>query len=354
MAGQEQGCGSPNDAPAVGAIRWDAWHGDRGEAGRAVEQTLGPAKWYGRLPFFAKITGPGRVRLDGVSQDVIDREIEWAASAGLDYWAFVTYSTDDPMSLGLRRYLCSGRRSSLRFCLITECDRWRTPQFADRVLELMRQAGYRTVLGSRPLLYVGFIDDRHLAAWPDAIEGFRRTLDDLRAKALGRGLARPYVVIMDGDPRKAKQWLDALAGDAVSSYAINSGGRTMSYADLAQTVEGLWTRWADSGASVVPLVTTGWDRRPRVEHPVPWEASPSPGGGMEDYALAATPAEIAEHLGRALEWIKSHPSKAAARSVIVYAWNEFDEGGWLAPTLSEGTARLDAIRRILRRPPGGR
>ena len=36
-----------------------------------------------------------------------------------------------------------------------------------------------------------------------------------------------------------------------------------------------------------------------------------------------------------------------ANAIIIYAWNENDEGGWLIPTLSEGTARLDAIARVL-------
>ncbi len=34
--------------------------------------------------------------------------------------------------------------------------------------------------------------------------------------------------------------------------------------------------------------------------------------------------------------------------MLIYAWDEFSEGGWICPTLSEGTARLDAIRGVLR------
>jgi len=34
--------------------------------------------------------------------------------------------------------------------------------------------------------------------------------------------------------------------------------------------------------------------------------------------------------------------------VIIYAWNEFDEGGWLCPTLTEGDSRVQALGRILR------
>ena len=34
--------------------------------------------------------------------------------------------------------------------------------------------------------------------------------------------------------------------------------------------------------------------------------------------------------------------------VLIYGWNENDEGGWLTPTLNEGSARLDALRRVLK------
>ncbi len=38
--------------------------------------------------------------------------------------------------------------------------------------------------------------------------------------------------------------------------------------------------------------------------------------------------------------------------VLICAWNELDEGGWLVPVLppphGEGTARLDALRKVLK------
>lgn len=45
--------------------------------------------------------------------------------------------------------------------------------------------------------------------------------------------------------------------------------------------------------------------------------------------------------------LEANPEAGEAGAVIIYAWNEFDEGGWICPTLSEGTARLDAIRKVL-------
>ncbi len=49
-----------------------------------------------------------------------------------------------------------------------------------------------------------------------------------------------------------------------------------------------------------------------------------------------------------LKWNAAHPEAAEANALLIYAWNENDEGGWLVPTLGEGSARLDAIREVLR------
>jgi hypothetical protein len=44
-----------------------------------------------------------------------------------------------------------------------------------------------------------------------------------------------------------------------------------------------------------------------------------------------------------MEWSRDHASKA----VIVYAWNEYDEGGWIGPTLHADEERLSAVRDAL-------
>ena len=48
----------PKRRPLVGAIRWDAWHGDLGVPGQAVQKSLGPARYHFRLPWFAKVKAP--------------------------------------------------------------------------------------------------------------------------------------------------------------------------------------------------------------------------------------------------------------------------------------------------------
>jgi hypothetical protein len=97
----------------------------------------------------------------------------------------------------------------------------------------------------------------------------------------------------------------------------------------------------------------GWDRRPRVEHPVPWESWQKPGAGLETYTVAPTPRELAGHIGEAMGWAEARPKQCPAQTVIVYAWNEHDEGGWLCPTLgadgSPDASRLKAVAEMRER-----
>lgn len=336
------------DRPIVGAIRWDAWAGDQGTASQAVHRCLGPEKWHYRLPFYAKVTGEDTVVIDGTPQSVMDQEIKHAAAAALDYWAFVTYSAEDPISIALQRYLSSRMRSKINFCLITECTRWRQKAYADRVASMLTEPGYQHVLG-RPLLYVGFIDEKRLKPF-GGIEGFRKVLDEFRADLTGKGVPEPYIVIMDFQPTQGKQWMDALGGDAISSYVAGTGQGVTPYQQVTRNVEQFWNRCRETGAHVVPIVTTGWDPRPRTEIPVPWGNPYSTHNGEVNRSELAKPEEIARQVGIALDWLAAHRDAAPAQAVIIYAWNEFDEGGWLAPTLAEGTARLDAIGRVLAGP----
>ncbi len=136
---------------------------------------------------------------------------------------------------------------------------------------------------------------------------------------------------------------------AVSHYACGSADTT--FAELCARVDtNFWQNAATAQTPYVPLVTTGWDKRPRKDHPVSWELD-------QDYhrqavfPATATPAEIAAHLERALTFVRAHPAICPANTVIVYAWNEHDEGGWLCPTwMPDGkpdTSRLDALGALL-------
>jgi hypothetical protein len=336
--------------PLVGAIRWDAWHGDKGGPGRAVELSLSPEQWHSRLPFFAKVVSTASVAIDGATQEVMDQEIRFAADAGIDFWAFVTYSPDDAMSLGLEHYLASGLRSRIRFCLITEYPRWGTPDtykpLVRRYAQLVGEPGYQRVLDGRPLVFVLFGGERRAKEW-GGLSGFRQAIDDFRRMAIDEHAGNPYIVAMQWNPEQLDEIRRGAGLDAIGAYAVKADEQDAPFAHLATFTETFWSRCKDAGSPVVPTVMAGWDRRPRVEHPVPWETWQKPGDGIEKFYRAPSPAELAEHLAHGLDWVRHNPDAAPANTVLIYAWNENDEGGWIVPTLQEGTARLGALRRVL-------
>ena len=326
-------------APTVGAIRWDAWTG--GPATEQVERTLGPSQYHDRLPWFAEVLDDNRVRIKGGRQEVMDREIRFAANAGLEYWAFLLYPRSNSMSTALAQYLSSPDRRHIRFCVIlhntlnASPEQW--PQERERAVALLRRPEYQTVLNHRPLVY----------AFMGHLFPFERFAEFLTA-AHDAGL-NPYCVFMGWDPKADFAQVSAREFDAVSAYA--RGGSEACFADLAKSVEEHYWR-AAAGAQVpyVPLVTTGWDKRSRKDNPVSWEQHAAY-HQQDQFPSRAAPGEIAAHLQRALGFVRSHPDICIANTVIIYAWNEYDEGGWLAPTRgADGdpdTSRLDAVQRVL-------
>ncbi len=333
--------------PSVGSIRWDAWSG--GSVTAQVERSLGPKKYHDRLPWFAEVLDEDRVRIDGSPQSVMDREIAFAADAGLDYWAFLIYPESNSMSAAVKQYLISSKRERINFCVILHNtlkapdEQW--PSERDRLIALMEEPGYQTVLGDRPLVYAfsggpGFPFERFAE--------FRRAAQEA-------GL-NPYCVYMGWNPARDFELVSSNGFDAVSAYA--KGGNQPAFAQLVESVEKeYWQNAAKANVPYVPFVTTGWDKHPRKDNPVSWEK----GHGyhqQETFPSKATPQEIAKHLGSAVTFTRQHPKVCAANTVIVYAWNEHDEGGWLSPTRATNgepdAGRLDAVRRVLEEEPSER
>jgi hypothetical protein len=332
--------------PVVGAIRWDAWTG--GDVTVQVETTLGPRKYHNRLPWFAEVLGENKVRIDGSRQATMDREIDFASDAGLDYWAFLLDDASSSMSTALKQYLQSPRRKRINFCIIlhntlgVHASLW--PAERDRAVAVMKEPGYQTVLGGRPLVYV--FDVMYEGEFPtDRLAEFQA--------AAGKAGLNPYLVFMGWDPEGDFTRQSLRGFHAVSAYSY--GGGQTNFQQLAQSLEqNQWQNAAKAGVPYIPLVTTGFDRQPRRDNPVSWEKD-LVYRGPAIFPAAASPQDLAGHLERALTFVRTHLKMCPAKAIIVYAWNDYDQGGWLAPTLGPAgkpdTGRLDAISRVLKAPP---
>jgi len=184
--------------PRIGAIRWDAWYDPKdGTVAQAVERSLAPAEFHYRMPFFGKETGPNSVRINGNSQEIMDREIACAAQAGLAYWAFCAYAPSSPLSNALHLYLSSARRSAIGFCLVTEL-KSSIDYFKEQTeceIASMREPGYMTVLNGRPLYYVLSSSDKQMAN----VGGTSKILEwvrHVRSEVQKSGHGNPYCAII--------------------------------------------------------------------------------------------------------------------------------------------------------------
>jgi hypothetical protein len=325
----------------VGAIRWDAW--TSGSVTQQVEKTLGPGKYHDRLPWFASVINDSTVRIDGTAMDIMDKEIEYAAGAGLDYWAFLLYPESNSMSFSLRQYINSENRSKINFCLVLHSsfgvsdEKW--PGELERVIRLIKLPEYQKVLNGRPLVYA--FEVKLKGQFP--YERFAEFLN--RAKSEG---LNPYCVFMGWDPPSDYKKASVMGFDAVSHYACDSDAPTFS--ELMQKAENNWEKARMERVPYIPLVTTGWDKQPRKDHPVSWELDHGY-HRQKVFPSKANPEQIASHLSNALDFVKLNSDICKADAIIMYAWNENDEGGWLIPTWSPDgipdTKRLNAIAKVL-------
>ncbi len=354
LIAQRETLRAAESAPIVGAIRWDAWYGS-GDATKAVEVSLGQPKYHFRLPWFARVVGEDRVSINGDSQAIVEQEIDYAAKAGLNYWAFLDYNDEaSDMHIALNRYRAAKDKKGIRYCFVEEGPRldglgtaaWK------RLVEHFQHPDYQTVLDGRPLLFM-FVKTTKLA---------KPEWDELKRQTIAAGLKAPYLVLMGWNPAEDARDMAALGFDAISAYA-RGGSYSMtqpSYAEQCALIRR--DRWEKCTALRIPSVTfasAGWDTRPRNERPPPWctwvTATPDKTPPAEQKPLVdsvtATPDELAAHIREALDWTKANRDINPSNAVIIYGWNENDEGGWLLPTLgTDGKpdeTRINALGKVL-------
>ncbi len=336
--GMRAACAENQATPlTVGAIRWDGWYKDN-----PWQKNLADPQWRYRLPFYASTDATGRVELCGDSQEVMDREITFAKAGGITYWAFCHYHPKsweqaDAYNYGWRRYLAAADKKGIHFCFILQggqhlgpANEWNTTsaQFAD----LFKDPAYQRVCGNRPLLFV-FTGEKlisHFGSAEAAAAAFQSLRDDSK-KSCGEN---PYIVAQIWPHQIQADFLKAIQFDALSAYsAPGDKGGSEPFSKLLEMNRWYWEQFKSTGREVVPLINAGWDGRPRNYSGVWYQH--------------ATPVEVATAVKGGLDWVMENSSITPARTVLVYAWNEHDEGGWLCPTIDEGSARLDAIKKML-------
>jgi hypothetical protein len=215
----------------------------------------------------------------------------------------------------------------------------------ERLLGYFADPSYVRVLDGRPLLYLICHSSEGVERQWGSIAGFRTAIDALRKGARETGLGDPYVVVMAFHAPTGESIRTAIGADALSAYAVPGGTvEGQPFAVSQAKTRGMWEAMA-ALAPTIPIVSWGWDPRPRVDNPVPWYKP-----GPEHYETF-TPEECATALREALDWLAARRDRCPASAVIAYAWNEHDEGGWLCPTRNAdgtpNTERIEAVGEVL-------
>jgi hypothetical protein len=286
--------------------------------------------------------------------EIMQQQIDYAAQYGLAFWAFDWYYPGPnkvcPCNNALSLYLKTPNRERLGFCVMAtnhEPYRIGPKQWDDccRIwIDMFRQSTY-VRLDGQPLLI--FFDPDDLQREFGGVEGVRKAFESLRAKAKQAGL--PGVAIAacsspGGHPELVQSGYSLLTGYAFYHGFLNGAGRKP-FRELIELNRGYFDGFAKTAPlPFAPVITTGFDRRP-------WEQGAYPPERMSSWYPDRTPQLVEEFVRMGVRWLDEHPDKAAKqRLLLLYAWNENGEGGYLTPTVAEGTEYLKAVQRAICSP----
>lgn len=206
-------------------------------------------------------------------------------------------------------------------------------------------------IGNKPLI-IFFADLKETLGSSKIV---RECTDYLRKKVKEAGLDDVFIALCmypDPDPINAKikyelaqvEGFDGLTGyNYIQGYYYKGNEPYIhSYEELVNYHISGWDIISNaSPLKYMPVVTCGWDARPRE--------SPGSNEGRSWYYPDRTPKQVYEFTAAARTWVENNPSKTVDEKIIlIYAWNEYGEGGFLAPTLGDQGAYLDAVKRAIK------
>lgn len=331
----------------IGAIRWDGWVGNVSSISEYSQRMLSPSKFRFRTPFFATIHKADSITCT-TTQASMDQEIAYAKNAGIDYWIYNWYPKGMGLEIPLNLHLLSAHKNDVKFSYLFYSTNWPlVKNEMSKTIGRMKESNYMKIDG-KPLVY--FMNN----TWTVA------DIDLLKSEAKKAGMPELYLVFTDWTGATANKQCADFGGQASSSYC-NWGDGGISYKSFATATESKWNTYRNSQYAFIPFVTTGWDPRPVIEyyHGLPKADSISvsqwyPKPAEDHYVQTATADEVAAHLKAGLDWVKTNPKYSTPNTVIIYAWNECSEGGFIIPVaetnttaINYGTKRLDTIKAML-------
>ena len=321
-----------------------------------------------RIPFYADETEDGGVFLDRFSRQAFITEMDYAATAGVDFIAYKYYAgyareggnqrTLELMNCQLKMHATiypqpEGFKKDIKFALFLDEDFNVTKDSTLILNQFILLKGYLTDSQGLPVVFVKWTD---AATLKECIEKMNRKF----AKAVKDGadpskttvnetiypadVQKIFFVAVDApDPAAAL----AAGADAVT-WSEGSGSNGEAYTAMTSRIE---ANWAKASENVIPNVVTGFDKSvldgnkieikmrkySTLDEDTREDLDPpsirySRSGSKTDAVAKATPDEFTAHLKKAVD---NAGKPKTFNSIMVYAWEDLAGGAYLVPTKTD-------------------
>ena len=330
---------------SVGAYYFDGWAGQNRWANDPAQPWAKNAPTHLTRRMIEEF--PEREPIWGWRDDtlpIMEQQIDLAADHGLEWFAFCWYWHDnakpinhaaiesDPKHTSMNLFLKAKNNKRLKFCMLVANhagfdikgpDQWKAA--AEFWMPYFKHPQHLTVDG-KPLIIIF-----------NAAGAAKADLDILQSTAKQAGLPGIAVACCGGGTIEQGYTLK-------THYNLNKGyidkSEQHSYSELVPHHHSAWQ--GSKAQPYIPVVTTGWDKRP-------WEGPNGLGQKEGWYFPDRTPDQTAGLLADAIKWMNANPDQTTTeRLVLLYAWNEFGEGGYIAPTKGEPNGEtLKAIQKVI-------
>lgn len=320
---------------------------------------------------------PGRIPLLGMynDQSTMDAEIYAASAYGIDAFEMLWYppfnvgeeyvkthkgySTretlrSDVLNRSIAQFMASDESHRMGFYLhyandhtslgANERSVWR--EFVDEWITIMKHPQYLHV-GERPMFKIFRLSKLYHDAGDD-LDEVKWRFDYLRESVEAEGLNEPLIGAGLIPPRTFPEPVEPVLDeqfDFISSYssywpgnADETGSR--SYDELTEKTSEHWKMVNELYSTpYMPALTAGYDHRAWGRDDTP-RYNPS----AEDWERSLRTIKLALDENPGLR--VPDGSKEGQKMFNVYAWNEFGEGGYMAPTVDDGWMKLEVLADI--------
>lgn len=307
---------------------------------------------------------PERVPLLGQynSQETMDAEIEAASSYGVDGFNILWYPDtgntpesvllDSSLEHFMRSPNCSKMKFSIEYCNhapfdVTDESKWHSvcSFFANCMTHPSDKNSPSSYLRAEGSAYFKIHGLEHFRRQMNgSSDKIRRFISILRDTARERGAGELIIStgVMAEDFRQGKAYFDEFSGvfDVFSTYMdmpANLPADTVHpYSLLLGKAERAWEGFGKLGVPYIPYLPSGWDSRPWKD-PRPAFAFPN----REEWRGALL--SLTEIFDKYPSLGIPLPDGNTMPAFTVYAWNEYGEGGMIAPTRGDGYMKLEEI-----------